>query len=181
MVPVARQWAMKTLGLIVNPVAGMGGKVGLKGSDGREVLRMARELGATPEAPQRVGQALRAVAKMREPLQLMTYPHEMGEDVCRAAGLAPRVLGSIRTGETTYEDTERAARQLLEEQVDLLLFAGGDGTARNICQAVGNQLISLGIPAGVQDSFSRLRSDAQGCRGSGQDISRGSLEKSSRS
>ncbi len=141
---------MKTLGLIVNPVAGMGGKVGLKGSDGPEVLRMARERGATPEAPQRVSRALRAVAKTTESLQWITCPHEMGEDVCRAAGLAPKVLGSIRTGETTHEDTERAAEQLLEKQVDLLLFAGGDGTARDICRVVGSQLICLGIPAGVK-------------------------------
>ena len=141
---------MKTLGLIVNPVAGMGGRVGLKGSDGTEVLRMARKLGATPEAPLRVSQALRTVAKMKERVQWITCPNEMGEDVCRAAGLVPRILGSIRTRDTTHEDTERAAKQLLEKQVDLLLFAGGDGTARDICRVVDNQLISLGIPAGVK-------------------------------
>lgn len=141
---------MKTLGLIVNPVAGMGGKVGLKGSDGSEVLRMARKLGATPEATQKAIQALQAVAKMKEPLQLVTYPHAMGEDACRAAGLVPQVHGSIQMGRTTPKDTERAAKQLLEKKIDLLLFAGGDGTARNICRAVGGQLISLGIPAGVK-------------------------------
>ncbi|MGZ4200294.1 MAG: ATP-NAD kinase, partial [Thermoleophilia bacterium] len=44
---------MKKLGLIVNPVAGVGGRVGLKGSDGAEVLRAALERGAVREAPQR--------------------------------------------------------------------------------------------------------------------------------
>ena len=141
---------MKTLGLIINPVAGIGGKVGLKGSDGSEVLRMARKLGATPEATQKSIQALQPLAKMKDQLQLITYPHAMGEDACRAAGLAPQVLGSIRRKRTTPKDTERAAKQLLEKQIDLLLFAGGDGTARDICKTVGNQLISLGIPAGVK-------------------------------
>ena len=141
---------MKTVGLIVNPVAGMGGKVGLKGSDGPEVLRLARELGATPEAPQRVGQALAAFSESRDPLQWITCPGEMGEDICRRAGLDPLILSSRRRRETTWEDTERAAGQLLDREVDLLLFAGGDGTARNVCRAVGSRLVTLGIPAGVK-------------------------------
>ncbi len=141
---------MKTLGLIVNPVAGMGGRVGLKGSDGPAVLRLARERGATPEAPQRVSQALAAFAQTGDPVEWITCPGEMGEDVCRGVGLAPLVLSSIRGRETTGEDTERAAGLLLERGVDLLLFAGGDGTARNVCTAVGNRLVTLGIPAGVK-------------------------------
>lgn len=141
---------MKTVGLIVNPVAGMGGKVGLKGSDGPEVLRLARELGATPEAPRRVGQALAAFSRSRTPLEWITCPGAMGEDSCRRAGLDPLILGSTKGRETTWEDTERAARQLSAREVDLLLFAGGDGTARNVCRAVGSRLVTLGIPAGVK-------------------------------
>ncbi len=141
---------MKTVGLIVNPVAGMGGKVGLKGSDGPEVLRLARELGATPEAPQRVSQALAAFSGSRDRLQWITCPGDMGEDVCRRAGLDPLILGSVMGRETTWEDTERAAGELLHREVDLLLFAGGDGTARNVCKAVGSRLVTLGIPAGVK-------------------------------
>ena len=141
---------MKTVGLIVNPVAGMGGKVGLKGSDGPEVLRLARELGATPEAPQRVSQALAAFSGSRDRLQWIACPGDMGEDVCRRAGLDPLILGSVMGRETTWEDTERAAGELLHREVDLLLFAGGDGTARNVCKAVGSRLVTLGIPAGVK-------------------------------
>ena len=141
---------MKTLGLIVNPVAGMGGKVGLKGSDGPEILRLARELGATPEAPRRVSQALAAFSGSRDPLRWMTCPGEMGEDICRRAGLDPLILGSTNGRESTWEDTEQAAGLLLDREVDLLLFAGGDGTARNVCKVVGNGLVTLGIPAGVK-------------------------------
>lgn len=141
---------MKTVGLIVNPVAGMGGKVGLKGSDGPEVLRRARELGATPEAPRRVGQALAAFSRSRIPLEWITCPGAMGEDVCRRAGLDPLILGCAVGRDTTWEDTERAARQLSDSEVDLLLFAGGDGTARNVCRVVDSRLVTLGIPAGVK-------------------------------
>jgi predicted polyphosphate/ATP-dependent NAD kinase len=74
----------------------------------------------------------------------------MGEQECREAGLAPTVTGSIQSGETTAGDTQRAARDMVDAGVALILFAGGDGTARNICDAIGNQAPVLGIPAGVK-------------------------------
>ncbi|MGH3240488.1 MAG: ATP-NAD kinase, partial [Spirillospora sp.] len=45
-------------GLVVNPVAGLGGRVGLKGSDGADVQAKARALGAEPMAGERAGLAL---------------------------------------------------------------------------------------------------------------------------
>lgn len=141
---------MKRLGVIVNPVAGMGGRVGLKGSDGLEALRKARELGARPESPERTIEALRIVSRIKDRIQVLTYPAEMGEDECRQAGLSPQVIGSISSGSTTPGDTRRAARQMVEQGVDLLLFAGGDGTARDIYDAVGRRVPALGIPAGVK-------------------------------
>jgi predicted polyphosphate/ATP-dependent NAD kinase len=139
----------RRLGLIVNPVAGLGGRVGLKGSDGAEIQRKALELGAVPQA---LGRAVEAVERLKavEGLEIVTYPGEMGDDVATACGLEPTVIGAIRPGETTAEDTRNAAREMLRREADLLLFAGGDGTARDIYEAVGLDLPALGIPAGVK-------------------------------
>ncbi len=136
--------------MIVNPVAGVGGRVGLKGSDGAEVVARARRLGAVPEAPDRMVEALRGLAKELPELEPLAYPAEMGEDECRQAGLAPRVLGEITPGATTAEDTRRAAREMARAGVELILFAGGDGTARDIHDSVDAKLPALGVPAGVK-------------------------------
>jgi predicted polyphosphate/ATP-dependent NAD kinase len=138
------------LALIVNPVAGLGGRVGLKGSDGRETQARARELGATPTSPQRAAEALRRLDSLRGSLQILTYSGEMGEDSARAAGFAPIIVGSITPGATTADDTLAAAQEAQRRGADLLLFAGGDGTARDIVRAIGYTLPALGIPAGVK-------------------------------
>lgn len=143
--------SQKTLGLIINPVAGLGGKVGLKGSDGLDIQQQARELGAVPEAQDRAAEALRILRESAGGLEkLVTYPGEMGEDAVVRCGLSPIILGDIRPGETTAEDTRNAAQEMLSMGVDLILFAGGDGTARNICEAVRGRVPVIGIPAGVK-------------------------------
>jgi len=140
----------KRFGLIVNPLAGLGGRVGLKGSDGAEIQQRALRLGAVGESPGRALRAVRVLLPWEESLELLTYPAEMGADVVAAAGLEATVLGSITPGQTTAKDTMAAARQIRQEGADLLLFAGGDGTARDIYDAVGQELPALGIPAGVK-------------------------------
>jgi predicted polyphosphate/ATP-dependent NAD kinase len=140
----------RRLGLIVNPVAGIGGRVGLKGSDGAEIQKKALELGAVPEALQRAAQALERLEPVKGELEVVSYPGEMGEDAARACGFEPTVIGSIEPGETTSEDTVHAAQEMLRLKVNLLLFAGGDGTARDIYNAVGEGMPMLGIPAGVK-------------------------------
>ena len=141
---------MKKLGLIVNPVAGMGGRVGLKGSDGTDILRKARELGAVPESPWRATECLRVVSRIKDEIQLITYPREMGEDEALECGFSPTVVGSIMSGETTPKNTHEAAQEMVDLGVDLILFAGGDGTARDIHDAVGQTVPAVGIPAGVK-------------------------------
>jgi predicted polyphosphate/ATP-dependent NAD kinase len=140
----------KRLGFVVNPIAGMGGRVGLKGTDGAEILQMARKLGAVPTSPARAMEALRQVVPIKDTIELMTYPCEMGEYEGRDCTLEPNVLGRIAIGNTTSADTKRAARDFQKAGVDLILFAGGDGTARDICEAIGDQVPVLGIPAGVK-------------------------------
>ena len=136
------------LGLVVNPIAGMGGRFALKGSDDPELLAAARERGASPVAPQRAVEALRSLAPVRERLKL-TYPGEMGETEARAAGLEPVVVGSIGAV-TSSADTRAAVCAMAERGVDLLLFAGGDGTAVDVLEAIGDRLPVLGVPAGVK-------------------------------
>ena len=141
---------LRKLGFIVNPIAGMGGRVGLKGTDGVEILRRARELGAEPVAPVRAREVLEVLAEARDVVQVVTYPGEMGEDGARKCGFEPVVLGSIVSGETTGEDTRRAVGDMVGLKVDLILFVGGDGTARNVCEAVGEAVPVLGVPSGVK-------------------------------
>ena len=143
--------SQKKLGFIVNPVAGLGGRVGLKGSDGLVIQQRARELGAVPEALDRAAEAMRMLKKSASDLEkLVTYPGEMGENVAVRCGFSPIIIGDIIHGETTAADTRRAAREMRALGVDLILFAGGDGTARNICDAVGVTVPAIGIPAGVK-------------------------------
>lgn len=140
----------KKLGLVINPIAGLGGRVGLKGTDGAQILQEAKQMGASPESSRRALEALGIVAKMSDELELFAYPYEMGENAARDSGFTPKIVGSIRSGNTTSEDTMHAARDLKEIGVDLLLFVGGDGTARDIYRAIGTRLTVLGIPAGVK-------------------------------
>jgi predicted polyphosphate/ATP-dependent NAD kinase len=141
----------KKIGVIVNPIAGMGGRVGLKGSDGVDILAKALELGAKPECPNKAIVALSQLNEFtKEPLEIYTYPKEMGEDEVRAAGLKPIVLGEIVSGHTKPEDTMRAAKDLFDQNVDLILFAGGDGTARDVLDAGHEEIAVLGIPGGCK-------------------------------
>jgi predicted polyphosphate/ATP-dependent NAD kinase len=141
---------MYCIGLIVNPLAGLGGRVGLKGSDGIVTQRRALELGATPEALHRATQSLLLLFQFDSTLEVFTPPHEMGGISAREAGFTPKVIGEIRSGATNADDTQRAARELSALGVDLILFAGGDGTARDICTSLPAGFPCLGIPAGVK-------------------------------
>jgi len=141
---------MKKLGLIVNPIAGMGGRCGLKGTDGAEILAQARALGASPEAPDRATTALKQLAAVKDQIEILTVSGEMGEDEARAAGFEPTVLFTTNGDNTTSEDTRHAARALAEAGVELIMFAGGDGTARDVYAAVEPGQICLGVPAGCK-------------------------------
>jgi predicted polyphosphate/ATP-dependent NAD kinase len=140
----------KKLGFIVNPVAGIGGRVGLKGSDGEEILEKALQLGAVPTSPARAIQALKRIALIRDIIDIVTCSREMGENEARECGFGPRVIYAAANERTSSADTVKAAEEMAESRVALLLFAGGDGTARDIYQAVNQSVPVLGIPTGVK-------------------------------
>ncbi|MEV0189862.1 NAD(+)/NADH kinase [Kitasatospora purpeofusca] len=144
------------VGLIVNPVAGLGGAVALKGSDGPDIQARALALGAVPRAAERAAAALRALRARRPDVLVRTVAGPMGEDSARAAGVPYRLAhrpaataGAASTGaaSTGAADTRAAVAALGD--VDLLLFAGGDGTARDVLDAAPRPPV-LGIPAGVK-------------------------------
>jgi predicted polyphosphate/ATP-dependent NAD kinase len=143
------------VGLIVNPVAGVGGAVGLKGSDGPEVVRRALALGAVPHANERAEAAVRQLLACwpadRQRPEILAAPGPMGQTAAQAAGAVPAVVGSLPDPrDTTPDDTRRITAELAAMAPDLLLVAGGDGTLRDVCAAVGATVPVVGIPAGVK-------------------------------
>jgi len=141
---------LKKLGLIVNPIAGMGGRVGLKGTDGLDILEKAKKLGAKPQSQDRTIEALHKLEFLKHSIEIITCPTQMGEKAALDCGFSPEVIGAETAPITTASDTQNAARDMLDLGVDLLLFAGGDGTARDIYNSVGDSMVTLGIPAGVK-------------------------------
>lgn len=138
------------LGFIVNPIAGIGGSVALKGSDGQGIAEKALALGATAKANDRASLALNILLPYKEQISVYTAQGEMGESSAKQLGFDTKVIYSPEVLPTQAKDTEDAVAALLALGVDLILFAGGDGTARNICHQVQDQIPVLGIPAGCK-------------------------------
>ena len=143
---------MARLGLIVNPIAGMGGRVGLKGTDGADVLARAQRLGAVPDAEERADRALARLERQGADVVVVTAAGAMGADIAARHPFATEVVGPGRRDDetTTAADTRAAAADLVSREVDLILFAGGDGTARDIHDVVGESVPILGVPTGVK-------------------------------
>ena len=141
---------MLTLGLIINPLAGIGGSVGLKGSDGAEIVKEAFSRGARCKSSERTKLALQVLLPIQDQIKIITCPQAMGETLVAEMGFSYQVLSNISSDKTTAQDTCNAAQQLLDQKVDIILFAGGDGTARDICSIVADGIPVLGIPAGVK-------------------------------
>jgi NAD+ kinase len=142
---------MRTIGVVVNPIAGMGGRVGLKGTDGK--VDEARERGAEPRAPSRARAALDRIHELAPETEILTYADPMGAGVARAAGFEPTVLGGPAGDETTAADTRAAVDAFLDHGVDLVLFVGGDGTAVDVAETLTERDADtpmLGVPAGVK-------------------------------
>lgn len=137
----------KKIGLIVNPVAGMGGSVGLKGTDGR-LFHKALSLGALPVTPARTKDVFEHIHTL-DRVELYTAPGKMGADYIDGIVNNPVIVGEIPE-ETTSEHTRRIAESMIERGVELLIFVGGDGTARDVCDAVGLRIPVVAVPSGVK-------------------------------
>lgn len=138
---------MKRIGFIANPIAGMGGSVGLKGTDG-DIFKKAIEMGATPITPSRVQNFLINI-KNRDNILLIVAPGKMGEDYVKGKNFKFKVMGDIGEN-TTAEDTKRIARLMIESGIDLIVFCGGDGTARDIFDVIKLKIPVVAIPSGVK-------------------------------
>lgn len=141
------------LGFLINPIAGMGGRVGLKGTD--NIAKNAMSIGAKPIAPARAKEFLNKLKTLefKEQLEIITCPAPMGQEEVGVAGFSAEILPMKLKTETTAEDTKNAVRLMAERKVDLIVFVGGDGTARDILDALINAKISvpvLGAPSGVK-------------------------------
>jgi predicted polyphosphate/ATP-dependent NAD kinase len=138
------------LGLVINPFAGIGGSVALRGSDGMQTRDKALALGATKLANSRTRLALQELLGVKDSVHIYTAGGEMGEALVAEMGFEHTVVYQQEAVQSEPEDTERCVHILQQQGVDLLLFAGGDGTARNVCRIVGESLPVLGVPAGCK-------------------------------
>ncbi|AWB56883.1 ATP-NAD kinase family protein [Colwellia sp. Arc7-D] len=138
------------LGLVINPIAGIGGSVALKGSDGVGIAEQAIALGAAPKSNARASLALEILLPYRDSIVIYTATGDMGESLAQALGFKTEVVYELTNAITTAFDTEQAVTTLIKHDIDLLLFAGGDGTARNVCHIVEDKFPVLGIPAGCK-------------------------------
>ena len=140
------------IGLIVNPIAGMGGKVGLKGTD--SVLKEAIAKGAKPIAPKRAVEFLQKLKEnmMEITIEVLTCPSIMGEKEAKDASFSVHVLPMKIGKETSAEDTKTAVKLLIKAKVKLIVFVGGDGTAKDIFDAMQGygEVPVLGVPSGVK-------------------------------
>jgi predicted polyphosphate/ATP-dependent NAD kinase len=140
---------VKRVGLVVNPIAGMGGSVGLKGTDGADTLAKAVSLGSKPIAHMRAEQFLSELSPAKEKLQLYVGAGAMGEEEAKLCGFDFIVVGRPKE-QTSSADTKRTVELLRSAKLDLLVFCGGDGTARDVCAAADMKFPVLGVPTGVK-------------------------------
>ncbi len=138
------------LGLVINPFAGIGGALALKGSDGKEIREKALAMGAEKKANQKTGVALQELLAHKQELEIVTAAGEMGLELAQSMGFDSQCLYQPEQEQTEPEDTENAVKAIAEAGVDMILFAGGDGTARNVCSVIPAHIPALGVPAGCK-------------------------------
>ncbi len=144
-----------TIGFLVNPIAGAGGPAAHKGSDlavTKDAL-VAGELNL--RAPERARQFISALDSDAQ-FELISAPGAMGADyLAEASALQYNVLSCSLSSTTSDHDTKNIVKALILAQVDLIVFVGGDGTARDVCSVLESEeprasFPVLGVPSGVK-------------------------------
>ncbi len=138
---------MLKVGFLINPIAGMGGRVGLKGTD--NVVEEAIKRGATEVALPRARKFLQTLNSLNSKIYFLVPSGKMGEEVVKDFEFGYRVIYPTPES-TTAQDTRSVCEIFLREKVDMIIFAGGDGTARDVVSIVHRHIPVLGIPAGVK-------------------------------
>ena len=147
---------MVRLGLLVNPDAGLGGRLGLKGSDGQAEL--ARSMGAEDRSGPRMKTMLEHFSSIHragfESISWVTSEGRMGTEWLPEAEIGSISIVHTSSGSTSAEDTQDAVNALLESEIDLLVYAGGDGTTRDVVAALDSaespETPVIGVPTGVK-------------------------------
>jgi predicted polyphosphate/ATP-dependent NAD kinase len=134
----------------VNPIAGLGGAAGFKGTDDPEIVEKALKMGLTPKAGFRVKEVFERLESLKENFYIYTAKGEMGEFILKEFSFKGEVIYRFSSDKTTDTDTKNCAKKLIELDIDLLVFCGGDGTAVDILEIIDKKVPILGIPAGVK-------------------------------
>ncbi len=151
---------MKKIAFLVNPIAGMGGIVGLKGTDG--LVEEARKRGALPHANDRARNAFDDLTDIKDKIVFYTCSGLMGGEIIVELGFEAKIIYDV-SSESTNKDTVKACELFLKEDIDLLVFCGGDGTARDIYGVIGDKIPIIGIPAGVKMHSSVFSVNPEAC------------------
>ncbi|MEM1546104.1 MAG: ATP-NAD kinase family protein [Candidatus Methanomethylicia archaeon] len=151
----------KLLGFLVNPIAGMGGSVGLKGTDTVEIYREALRRGAVKISPLKARKVLSTLMLIKDSIKIITCSGEMGEYYVKEFSFPYVEVLEVNKLETTAEDTKKCAKEMAKRGVNLILFVGGDGTARDIVESINMHVPILGVPSGVKMYSSVFASNPQ--------------------
>jgi len=136
------------IGLVLNPLAGIGGPTALKGSD--NVAEEAFARGALSQVENRVRIVLEALFPYRQEIAICTVSGVMGENLCRELGWEVETVDVLVPEKTNAAITKESVQKLQNTGIDLLVFAGGDGTARDVFDSLRGDQVILGIPCGVK-------------------------------
>jgi predicted polyphosphate/ATP-dependent NAD kinase len=148
---------MVRIGILANPDAGLGGRLGLKGSDGQAEL--ARSRGAEDRSGPRLESMLGHFSRIHRDestqIEWITSKGRMGTEwIPDEFEIGTISVIHQSPGKTSASDTLDAVADLLEHGVDLLVYSGGDGTTRDIVSSLSDsetpQLPVIGVPSGVK-------------------------------